>query len=330
MRDLDPYLAGNSPVLEAEEEEVSSAAMMESDGDLPGQDESESLGSDTDLDDLADALKQSDVEHFASMLQEAQRIAVEIKRHEVEQKRKMLKTYQGNSKKTLYHCEHTWETLASKGFLDIATFMALKWVQVQGANESMNSDMLEVDAGMHKLRRAIAPLCPPGIQTLLALLGIGNLVEEKWRRRRRRLLKVHLHVPMCSKLSSMVAPLCPLGLQGLPIFLVTGELEKIKFRRRRRRRRTPSMTHLHAPMCLKSSSAVAPLGPLGLQGLPAFPFARKLLEIKFRRMRGMTTTTTHLHSSWKRVPTHSKLSGMVAPLCCPGLRDLLAFLTVCE
>ena len=93
MRDLDPYLAGNSPVLEAEEEEVSSAAMMESDGDLPGQDESEGLGSDTDLDDLADALKQSDVEHFASMLQEAQRIAVEIKRHEVEQKRKMLKTY---------------------------------------------------------------------------------------------------------------------------------------------------------------------------------------------------------------------------------------------
>ena len=99
MRDLDPYLADNSPVLEAEEEEVSSAAMMESDGDLPGQDESEGLGSDTDLDNLADAPKQSDVEHFASMLQEAQRIAVEIKRHEVEQKRKMLKTYQGNSKK---------------------------------------------------------------------------------------------------------------------------------------------------------------------------------------------------------------------------------------
>ena len=141
--------------------------------------------------------------------------------------------------------------------------MALKGVQVQGANESMDSDVLEVDAGMHKLRRAIAPLCPPGIWTLLALLGIGNLVEEKWRRRRRRLLKAHLHVPMCLKLSSMVAPLCPLGLQGLPIFLVTGELEKIKFRRRRRR--TPSMTHLHAPMCLKSSSAVAPLGPLGLQ-----------------------------------------------------------------
>ena len=150
MRDSDPYLADNSPVPEAEEE-VSSAAMMESDGDLPVQDESEGLGSDTDLDDLADAPKQSNVEHFASMLWEAQCIAVEIKRHEVEQKKKMPKTYQGNSKKTLYRCENTWKALASKGFLDIVTFMALKGVQVQGADESVDSDMLEVDASMHKV-----------------------------------------------------------------------------------------------------------------------------------------------------------------------------------
>ena len=150
MRDSDPYLADNSPVPEAEEE-VSSAAMMESDGDLPGQDESEGPGSDTDLDDLADAPKQSDVEHFASMLREAQRIAVEIKRREVEQKRKTPKTYRGNSKKTLSCRENTRKALASKGFLDIATFMALKGVQVQGADESADSDVLEVDAGMHEV-----------------------------------------------------------------------------------------------------------------------------------------------------------------------------------
>ena len=63
----------------------------------------------------------------------------------------MPKTYQGNSKKTLSRCENTWKALASKGFLDIATFMALKGVQVQGADESVDSDMLEVDAGMHEV-----------------------------------------------------------------------------------------------------------------------------------------------------------------------------------
>ena len=99
MRDSDPYLVDNSPVPEAEEE-VSSAAMMESDGDLPGQDESEGLGSDTDLDDLADAPKQSNVEHFASMLREAQHIAVEIKRCEVEQK-KNAKDLSGQLQKNL-------------------------------------------------------------------------------------------------------------------------------------------------------------------------------------------------------------------------------------
>ena len=98
MRDSDPYLADNSPVPEAEEE-VSSAAMMESDGDLPGQDESEGLGSDTDLDDLADAPKQSDVEHFASMLWDAQHIAVEIKRREVEQKKKCQRLTRATPKK---------------------------------------------------------------------------------------------------------------------------------------------------------------------------------------------------------------------------------------
>ena len=143
MRYLDLYLANNSPIPEAEEE-ISSAAMMESDGDLPGQDiESDGLGSDTDLDDLADAPKQSDVEHFASMLQEAQRIAVEIKRHETEQKRKMPKTYRGNSKKTLYRREKARKALASKGFLDIASFIALKEVPVQGAHESADSDVRE-------------------------------------------------------------------------------------------------------------------------------------------------------------------------------------------
>ena len=116
MRYLDPYLANNSPIPEAEEE-ISSAAMMESDGDLPGQDiESDGPGSDTDLDDLADAPKQSDVEHFASMLQEAQHIAIEIKRCETEQKRKMLKTYWGNSKRPCTGVKRLGKPLLQKAF----------------------------------------------------------------------------------------------------------------------------------------------------------------------------------------------------------------------
>jgi hypothetical protein len=115
----DPYLADNSPVPEVEEV-ISSPAMMESDGDLPGQViKSEDPGNDTDLDNLADGPKQSNVKHFASMLQEAQHIAVEIRRGEEEQKRKMPKTYQGNSKKTQYHHEKAWKALVSKGFLGL-------------------------------------------------------------------------------------------------------------------------------------------------------------------------------------------------------------------
>ena len=65
---------------------------------------------------------------------------------------------------TLYHYENTWKALASKGFLDIATFMALQGIQVQVADESAGLDVLEVDAGMCEVEhRAVAPLCPPGI-----------------------------------------------------------------------------------------------------------------------------------------------------------------------
>ncbi|KAN0129547.1 hypothetical protein V8E53_012635, partial [Lactarius tabidus] len=146
----DPYLADNSPVPEVEEE-ISSPAMMESDGDLPGQViESEDPGSDTDLDNLADGPKQSDVEHFASMLQEAQHIAVEIRRGEEERKRKMPKTYRGNSKKTQYRRKKARKALVSKGFLGLADFMALKKkeapreARAQEAHESADSDVVKV------------------------------------------------------------------------------------------------------------------------------------------------------------------------------------------
>ncbi|KAN0128911.1 hypothetical protein V8E53_013284, partial [Lactarius tabidus] len=125
--------------------------MMESDGDLPGQViESEDPGSDTDLDNLADGPKQSDVEHFTSMLQEAQRIAVEIRRGEEERKRKTPKTYRGNSKKTQYCHEKARKALVSKGFLGLADFMALKKkeapreARAQEAHESADSDVVEV------------------------------------------------------------------------------------------------------------------------------------------------------------------------------------------
>ncbi len=68
--------------------------------------EADGTNTDTDLDDLDDGPKWPDMERFASMLQEAQCLAVQIKKDEQAQKRKTPKMYQGNSKKTQYLLRH--------------------------------------------------------------------------------------------------------------------------------------------------------------------------------------------------------------------------------
>ncbi|KAH8989994.1 hypothetical protein EDB92DRAFT_1816970 [Lactarius akahatsu] len=68
------------------------------------------------------------LQQFASALQEAQKLAVQLERDEAQQnlKRKTPKTYLGNSRMTLYRCEKACKLLASEGFLDIRSFMELK------------------------------------------------------------------------------------------------------------------------------------------------------------------------------------------------------------
>ena len=111
--------------------------------------EADGTNTNTDLDNLDDGPKRPDVEQFASMLREAQHLTVQIKKDEQARKRKTPKTYQGNSKKTQYRRQKARKALASKGFLDIGSFMALKRreeeAEAQEAHESADSDMREID-----------------------------------------------------------------------------------------------------------------------------------------------------------------------------------------
>src|SRR6266404_2756810 len=94
--------------------------------ELEGEAESEGSTTDTDLDKIIDCSIPTpiDVKIFASRLREAQCLAVKMRKGEG--KRKTPRTYLGNSKKTQYRREKARKVLASKGFLSVASFMALK------------------------------------------------------------------------------------------------------------------------------------------------------------------------------------------------------------
>jgi hypothetical protein len=74
----------------------------------------------------ADLVKQTALQQFASALQEAQRLAVQLEKDQASQKCRKLKTYQGDSRTTHYRREKAWKALASKGFLNIGSFLELK------------------------------------------------------------------------------------------------------------------------------------------------------------------------------------------------------------
>ena len=83
-------------------------------------------GDQSDLSDGPDLVEQTALQQFASALQDAQRLAVELERDQASQKRKTPKTYQGDSRTTRYRRGKAREALAAKGFLDIRSFLELK------------------------------------------------------------------------------------------------------------------------------------------------------------------------------------------------------------
>ncbi|KAH8980000.1 hypothetical protein EDB92DRAFT_1954391 [Lactarius akahatsu] len=123
---METYFEDSNPDPEAEEEVSASVAIEVDDEDEPNQVETEGADSNTDLDDVDDGPEQPDVERFSSMLQEAQHLA------------------------TQYCHENAWKVLASKGFLDLVSFMALKKrereeIEAQNEHESASSEVQEVN-----------------------------------------------------------------------------------------------------------------------------------------------------------------------------------------
>ncbi|KAI9444313.1 hypothetical protein H4582DRAFT_2071878 [Lactarius indigo] len=128
---VDTEMAGNEgpcPSIGPDDMEVENSPPLLSDL-LPIED----VGDGADPNDLSngsdesnDLVEQAALQWFTSVLQEAQGLTVQLESDMAHQKCKTPKMYQGNSRTMLYHCEMARKGLASQGFLDIRSFMALK------------------------------------------------------------------------------------------------------------------------------------------------------------------------------------------------------------
>ncbi|KAF8271279.1 hypothetical protein EI94DRAFT_1698238 [Lactarius quietus] len=94
----------------------------------------------SDLSDGLDLVENTALQTFASMLQEAQRLAIRLEREKESQKRRTPKTYRGDSKRTLYRREKARKALASQGFLDIRSFLALKKEERESGGQERGYD----------------------------------------------------------------------------------------------------------------------------------------------------------------------------------------------
>ena len=83
-------------------------------------------GDQSDLSNGPNLIEQTALQQFASALQDAQRLAVELERDQASQKQRMPNTYQGDLRTTCYHRGKARQALAAKGFLDIRSFLELK------------------------------------------------------------------------------------------------------------------------------------------------------------------------------------------------------------
>ncbi|KAH9003937.1 hypothetical protein EDB84DRAFT_1573210 [Lactarius hengduanensis] len=92
-------------------------------------------------DESDDLVKQTALQRFASALQEAQKLAVQLERDKAQQKRKTPKMYWGNSRMTLYRHEKARKVLASEGFLGIRSFMELKEREREERERSSNTSV---------------------------------------------------------------------------------------------------------------------------------------------------------------------------------------------
>ncbi|KAH9015545.1 hypothetical protein EDB85DRAFT_1898663 [Lactarius pseudohatsudake] len=122
----DNYIIPENPSQSNERNEDMSTG-HDSDLDLPpGITVPDGLSDSNNSSDDGDVVELSDLQRFASALQEARRRAIQLEKEKANGKRKTPKTYRGNSKKTLDRRKKDRKALASHGFLDIASFMALK------------------------------------------------------------------------------------------------------------------------------------------------------------------------------------------------------------
>jgi len=132
---LESYLEGSGHEPEAETEVSVYGTTGVGDEDIPDEAvESEDTNPDTDLNDLDDhpISTQTAVEEFTSWLREAQCLAIKINEAELKgKKKKTPRTYLGTSKKIQQCREKAQKVLESKGFLRIASFMALKGQRVE-------------------------------------------------------------------------------------------------------------------------------------------------------------------------------------------------------
>jgi hypothetical protein len=126
---------------------------LDPDGTIPGHIH-DGLSDPNKSPDDANILDNSDLGQFASALQEAQCHAVQLESEIAKTKCRAPKTYQGDSKRTLHRREVACRVLASQGYHDVFTFMALKEKEI---SQQPEGDLGDSGCTNHLLPGRIEP-----------------------------------------------------------------------------------------------------------------------------------------------------------------------------
>ena len=139
-------------------------------------------------DGLSDPDKSSDeveitndfeLQRFASALQDAQQRAIQLEKEQAKQKKKTPKTYLGNLAKTLAHCEKARQVLASQGFHDVFSFMAMKERDKEAMRGCVELDDPSSAVGSLAESSPVGMLVDSPVGSLLESSPIGMLVDSR-------------------------------------------------------------------------------------------------------------------------------------------------------
>ena len=120
-----------------------------------------------------------ELQRFASALQDAQQRAIQLEKEQAKQKKKTPKTYLGNSAKTLARREKARQVLASQGFHDVFSFMAMKERDKEAMRGCVELDDPSSAVGSLAESSPVGMLVDSPVGSLSESSPVGMLVDSR-------------------------------------------------------------------------------------------------------------------------------------------------------